>query len=174
MSTTEEQQEHQIQLKIQQEIRKCEDEVVQWIEKTLDESEYPNLRNSSNDKKLEESQFRNVVRVADTTESAEVIKNFLRYQTGRDKKWGRGAGSLAERIIQDIDGNLKQVAQDISGKTSDTKFKEIWIDLIRRYLGYGSRYLLYLNTPQENNSDPRQSQEPQKNTSSTQKPVRRS
>jgi hypothetical protein len=153
MSATEEQRSNQYtELEIQREIRKAEDKVVQWIEKTLDEAEYPNLRNSENDKKLEESQFRNVVRVADTTESAEVVKNFLRYQTGRDKKWGRGQNSLAERIIQDIDGNLRKIAEEISEQTSKEKFKEIWLDLIRRYLGYGSRYLLYLNTPKEDTS----------------------
>lgn len=149
MNTTEEQQEHKIELKIQQEIRKSEDNVVQWIEAALETSKYLKAGENPNGKKLEESQFRNVVRVADTTESAEVIKNFLRYQTGRDEKWGRGTGSLAERIIQDIDGNLKQTAQDIAGKTSDAKFKEIWLDLIRRYLGYGSRYLLYKNSKRE-------------------------
>ena len=164
----------QKELKIQQGIRESEDELVQLIEAALDKATYGDLQ---------ESQFRNLVRVADTTSSAEVIKNFLRYQTGRDEKWGRGKTSLAERIIQDI-GNVdrggalidraKQIAkaarkserqQPVSQNSSsadDTaqetdisaEFKQIWIELIRRYLGYGSRYLKYQNVNKKEQSNP--------------------
>jgi hypothetical protein len=70
------------QLKIQQGIRQAEDKLVTDIQTALEDT------TSYGD--LEESQFRNLVRVADTTESTAVIKNFLLYQVGRDKKWGRG------------------------------------------------------------------------------------
>jgi len=121
------------QLNIQKGIRQAEDDLVIWIQDALDNTRYGDL---------EESQFRNLVRVSDTTESAEVIKNFIRYQVGRDKKWGRGRESLAEKIIEDIDGNLKKNAQVIA-ECCKTSFKPIWLDLIRRYLGYGARYLKY-------------------------------
>jgi ABC-type cobalt transport system substrate-binding protein len=127
-------QEQQVELKVQKGIRQAEDDLVLWIQAALDTTKYGNL---------EESQFRNLVRVADTTDSAEVIKNFIRYQVGRDKKWGRGKGSLAEKIIQDIDGNIKRIAQSIA-ESSQGEVKKIWLELIRRYLGYGSRYLKYL------------------------------
>jgi hypothetical protein len=96
--------------------------------------------------------------VADTTSSAEVIKNFLRYQTGRDKKWGRGEASLAERIIKDIGdidrgGALIERSRKIAEAVSTTEFKPIWIELIRRYLGYGSRYLKYLNDGKKEQSN---------------------
>jgi hypothetical protein len=126
--------EQQIELQIQKAIRQSEDDIVMWIQEALDKSKYGNL---------EESQFRNLVRVADTSDSAEVIKNFIRYQVGRDKKWGRGKDSLAEKIVQDIDGNIKKTAQVIA-ECSQADFKRIWLELIRRYLGYGSRYLKYL------------------------------
>ncbi|MGL4502305.1 MAG: hypothetical protein ACRCU2_24785 [Planktothrix sp.] len=142
-----------IDLKIQKGIRKCEDDLVIWIQSALDKKEtYGNL---------EESQFRNVVRVAETTESPEVVKNFLRYQLGRDKKWGSGKNSLAESIINDIDKNIKIIAQkivdDIHENNRDSsppitkeiepeKRKLIYIELVRRYLGYGSRHLKYLNS----------------------------
>lgn len=126
--------EQQKQLKIQRGIREAEDDLVIWVQTVLDKSEYGNL---------EESQFRNLVRVSDTTESTEVIKNFLRYQTGRDKKWGRGNNSLAENIIQDIDNNIKRASQIIA-ECSETDYKPIWLELIRRYLGYGARYLKYI------------------------------
>ncbi|WP_044209612.1 hypothetical protein [Coleofasciculus chthonoplastes] len=127
-------QEQQVELQIQKGIRQAEDDLVLWIQAALDTTQYGNL---------EESQFRNLVRVADTTDSAEVIKNFIRYQVGRDKKWGRGKGSLAERIIQDIDGNIKKNAQSIA-ESSQGELKQVWLELIRRYLGYGSRHLKYL------------------------------
>lgn len=122
------------ELQVQKGILQAEDNLVIWIQDALDKSKYGDL---------EEAQFRNLVRVADTTDSAEVIKNFIRYQVGRDKKWGRGKESLAERIVQDIDGNIKKTAQVIA-ECSKADFKPIWLELIRRYLGYGSRHLKYL------------------------------
>ena len=123
-----------VELEVQRAIRQSEDDLVTWIQDALDKTKYGDL---------EESQFRNLVRVSDTTDSAEVIKNFIRYQVGRDKKWGRGQESLAERIIQDIDGNIKKTAGMIA-ECSQIDFKPIWLELIRRYLGYGSRHLKYL------------------------------
>ncbi len=133
--------ETKVQLQVQKEIRQAEDNLVNWIQDALDKTNY----GKSGKDKLEESQFRNLVRVSDTTESPEVIKNFLRYQVGREQKWGRGKGSLAERIISDIDGAIKQAAEAIARKTGSQDGRGIWIELIRRYLGYGARYLKYLN-----------------------------
>ncbi|MEL6326254.1 MAG: hypothetical protein AAFQ61_05040 [Cyanobacteria bacterium J06626_23] len=139
----------QVALKIQKGIRQSEDTIVLAIQTALDERDYP----TSGRDKLEESQFRNLVRVSDTTESTEVVKNFLRYQVGRERKWGRGKQSLAEQIIQDIDGLLKQTAQDIAievGHSNDQPLrKAVHIELIRRYLGYGARHLKYLNSKRE-------------------------
>jgi hypothetical protein len=126
--------EKKVDLQVQRAIRQSEDDLVTWIQDALDKTKYGDL---------EESQFRNLVRVADTTDSAEVIKNFIRYQVGRDRKWGRGQESLAERIIQDIDGNIKKTS-GIIAECSQIDFKPIWLELIRRYLGYGSRHLKYL------------------------------
>jgi hypothetical protein len=138
---TETQDLQRIELKVQQEIRCNEDQLVLWIQEALDK------KTSYGD--LEESQFRNLVRVADTTDSPEVVKNFLRYQVGRDKKWGRGKDSLAERIVLDIGmegngGKVLELAQVIAQSAMSTDVKRIWMELIRRYLGYGSRYLKYL------------------------------
>lgn len=135
------------QLKIQKEILQAEDNLVIWIETALKQCEYgrPNSKNE-----LEEAQFRNLVRVAETTESSEVIKNFIRYQVGRDEKWGRGQDSLAEQIILDIDASLRLEAEAIAQKASSPDIKPIWLELIRRYLGYGSRYLRYLKVEDSN------------------------
>ncbi|MCC5634620.1 hypothetical protein LC593_01915 [Nostoc sp. CHAB 5844] len=144
---TEQHQEQQVQLKIQKGIRQAEDQLVIWIQEALD--------NKKSYGDLEESQFRNLLRVADTTDSPEVIKNFLRYQVGRDKKWGRGQESLAEKLVSDIGaegkgGRLLQLAETIAHEADSSDIKLIWIELIRRYLGYGSRYLKYLRDGKTN------------------------
>jgi len=135
----------QVELKIQKGIRQAEDNLVLAIQEALDTCDYP----TAGKDKLEESQFRNLVRVSDTTESAEVVKNFLRYQVGRERKWGRGEKSLAERIIQDIDTRLRQQAKTIAEDAGSSDVKGIWMELIRRYLGYGARHLKYLNSKRE-------------------------
>lgn len=145
-------EEQQKEFKIQKGIREVEDDLVIAIESRLNNKQlYGNL---------EESQYRNLMHVADTTDSIEVIKNFLRYQLGRDEKWGKGKESLAEKIIDDIDNKLKQKAQEIVKKseyTEDKKLKPVWLELTRRYLGYGSRHLKYLK-PSKNNSSSNTSQ----------------
>ena len=123
-------------LEIQRGILQAEDDIVVAIQDALNKTTtYGNL---------EESQFRNLVRVADSTESTEAIKNFLRYQTGRDNKWGRGKNSLAENIINDIDDSLKEKATKIATNANTEDIKSIHIKLIRLYLGYGARHLKYL------------------------------
>jgi hypothetical protein len=130
-----------IALKVQQAIRQAEDDLVIAIETALDNCKYTRDGN----KKLEESQFNNLLRIADTTDSAEVIKNFICYQVGRDNKWGRGRDSLAAQIIQDIDISIKIKANQIVRDNPGADYKYVLIQLIRRYIGYGSRYLKYLN-----------------------------
>lgn len=122
------------ELKIQRGIRRREDDLVIAVQTALNRSSYGDL---------EESQFRNLVRVADSTESTNVIKNFLLYQVGRDRKWGRGKESLAQKIIQDIDIKIKGLANEIVKEAQVDEFNSIWIELTRRYLGYGARYLKY-------------------------------
>lgn len=141
----------QIELKVQKGIRQAEDDLVIWIQDALENTKYqkPDPASKKNRDKLEESQFRNLVRVSDTTESSEVVKNFLRYQVGRDEKWGRGPSSLAERIVSDIDSKLKAKAEAITKEAKGGNANEIHIELIRRYLGYGARYLKYLNSKTE-------------------------
>lgn len=138
-------QEQQQEFKIQKGIRDAEDSLVIAIEARLQqEKTYGDLQ---------KSQYRNLMHVADTTSSIAVIKNFLRYQLGREDKWGKGENSLAEKIIEDIDKTLKLKAQEIINKSESNeaeKLKKVWLELTRRYLGYGSRYLTYLNEVKKN------------------------
>jgi hypothetical protein len=161
----------EIELKIQKGIRDAEDEIVKSVQTAL------NKLDSYGD--LEESQFRNLLNVATSTDSSEVVKNFLRYQTGRGDKWGQGSESLAEVIITHITAlhskaktilqKAQEVAKDkreiidekeapkpkeISSDRSEEienqlKSKKIHMELVRRYLGYGSRHLVYIKLQQK-------------------------
>ncbi|MEB3294199.1 MAG: hypothetical protein VKJ24_13660 [Synechococcales bacterium] len=125
----------QISLKIQKGIREYEDILVQKIEEAF-KNQYG---------QLDPSQYQNLVQVALSTESSEVIKNFLRYQVGRDTKWGRGNGSLAEAIIVHIQGDLKKQSDEIAQIAGDpSQANVVHLELIRRYLGYGKRHLTFL------------------------------
>jgi hypothetical protein len=129
----------QVELNIQKGIRETEDELVKKMEEAF-QTTYGNL---------EESQFRNLLQVALSTESPEVVKNFLRYQVGRDDKWGKGNGSLAEAIVSHIQGFLKDRANAIAQTAkAPEKTNTIHMDLIRRYLGYGSRHLTWIRKGQ--------------------------
>lgn len=131
----------QTELKIQRGIREAENELVEEMEKAF-ECKRGNL---------EESQFRNLLQVALSTESPEVVKNFLRYQVGRDEKWGRGKDSLAEAIVDHIQDFLSKKARSITtDAAAPEKTNDVHMDLIRRYLGYGSRHLTWLKKGQDN------------------------
>ena len=69
---------------------------------------------------------------------------------GRHFKWGKGDDGLAKKIIDDIgskggDSRLYKLAKEIAERAESSDIRAIWMDLIRRYLGFGSRYLVYLN-----------------------------
>ena len=130
------QSELQVELKIQRGIREYEDDLVQKIEQAFEKKRG----------ELKSSQYQNLVQVSLSTDSSEVIKNFLRYQVGRGDKWGQGNSSLAEAIISHIQTDLATQAKTIAETSGDvSKVKSIHIELIRRYLGYGKRHLTFLN-----------------------------
>ena len=129
----------QVELKIQRGIREVENELVEKMEEAF------RARRGN----LEESQFRNLLQVALSTDSPEVVKNFLRYQVGREDKWGKGADSLAEAIVSHIQGFLKERATTIAQAAgAPEKNNSVHMNLIRLYLGYGSRHLTYLKKGQ--------------------------
>jgi hypothetical protein len=135
----------EIQLKIQKGIREYEDTLVEKIEEAF-KQEFG---------QLDPSQYQNLLQVALSTESAEVIKNFLRYQVGRDTKWGRGEKSLAEAIVRDIQGDLATQSQAIAEAAGDSSRKKaVHLELIRLYLGYGKRHLTYLKPKNKNEGEP--------------------
>jgi len=95
--------------------------------------------------KLKGSQLRNVISVADSTESVELVKNFIRYQIGRDTRketWGYNGFGL--QLVRRLEGPVKGWAEEVADRARDGNVKAAHIVLVRRYLGYLNRYFEYL------------------------------
>ena len=92
---------------------------------------------------LREAQLRNVINVAGSTESVELVKNFIRYQIGRQGGGWRHRGfgeALIERIEKEIAGLAERVARE-----AQTEVEPAYIQLVRLFLGYLNRYFVYLD-----------------------------
>ena len=83
---------------------------------------------------LEESQIRNLLDVAQKTESVEKVKLFIMYQIGRHKE---KIGDLGEPLISYIDEELKREAEDIQRRIKGAPpLEEIWAKLVARLFGF--------------------------------------
>lgn len=102
-------------------------------------------------KQFGDSQFRNLIAIANETSSPAVVLNFIRYQIGRDsgkKNWGRvhDGKNLGDRLLDDLQkGAVQQALAAIPGLADETLRQLATIELIRQYLGFASRYLKYLD-----------------------------
>jgi len=125
------------------------------------------LKPASGKTPMEESQFRNVLNVAQETSSVDVITNFIRYQIGRTPwVWGTRATAFGPTLIRDIeDGAVRQAAQAVRDTVRDTLqarlqvdtppevFDHAYIRLTRLYLGYAMR-VFYYGKRREDDGDP--------------------
>jgi len=112
-----------VEVKLSRAIEGKLDEIVRMAEGCVDtyrnEFEY-----------LEESQLRNVQNLSSATESVLVLKNFIRYQIGRNKI----PQSFGEQIIKDIEALGKQ-AEELAENDPELH-RQVRIELIRLYLGF--------------------------------------
>ncbi|MCZ7672181.1 MAG: hypothetical protein M5U34_36170 [Chloroflexi bacterium] len=100
--------------------------------------------------KMELSQIQNLLSVAQETDSVEVVKNYIRYQIGRDttgSSWRRRTGTgpvFGEQIITVLDG-LRGTASTLApeGSRGELEIDRIWMKMTRLYLGYLRRYFYY-------------------------------
>lgn len=118
-------------------------ELLRQMQKLMDDSQIWNSR-------MELNQIQNLLAVAYETNSVEVVKNFIRYQIGRDgggNSWRRrvGAGpTFGDQIVAELD-RLQEVAAAIvpQSGSSDAEVNQTWMKLTRLYLGYLRRYFYY-------------------------------
>ncbi len=108
--------------------------------------------------RMEEHGINNVVAVAQDTGSVEVVKNYIRYQVGRDVRnetWRWRVGNVknfGEQLVDKLD-ELRDLATGIvaaAGKeTPANEVNRVWMTLTRAYLGHLSRYFVYHKKRQE-------------------------
>lgn len=132
------------ELLIRQILEELDTQLVQLAEAVVDKT-------NGITKELEDKQPRNVIAVADDTESVAVVDNFIKYQIGRSKenegwrfgeKEGKGFGEA-------VRSDLRQIQEWAKSKASgQVKVEELEIRLIRRYLGYLVRYFKYAQARQ--------------------------
>jgi hypothetical protein len=96
---------------------------------------------------MEESQMQNLVSVARETNSAEVVINFILYQIGRDSKntWRYSSfGEKLARALRGLGGEAETIVTSVTQKEAEPEtVDEVWIRLIRHYVGQLRRYFHY-------------------------------
>ncbi len=130
-------------------IDQSKEQLVPAAEKFLKESGVSGIPK----KRFGDSQLRNLIAVANETESPAVVTNFVRYQIGRDSRgqtwrFQSGGQSLGERLIEDLSADAGAVREALATVPAleDPLTKQLaTMELIRQYLGFASRYLKYLD-----------------------------
>lgn len=109
---------------------------------------------------LGESQLRNLIALANETESPAVVLNFLRYQMGRDTR-GRGwsktvanGKTVGQLFLDEIEsGVVYEQLEQIAGQSTAVEKQKataaekqlVKMALIRNFLGFASRYMKFLD-----------------------------
>ncbi len=128
-------------LQVQQGIEGAMNSLVRRAQKLVDRTE---IQNSN----LEKHQLSNLLDVALDTLSAEVVVNFILYQVGRDttrtswryQNFGQELARELDKLRNDV---AKVIARRIKKRPSDREIDEIWIQLVRQYIGQLNRYFYY-------------------------------
>ncbi len=94
-------------------------------------------------RELDVSQIRNILNMAIETDSIKALILFIEYQIGRKKipqKWG-------DILIEEIK-NIENLVNEIS-----TENKEVYLKLIRLFLGYLNRYFIFKKKQEEDKKE---------------------
>ena len=88
-------------------------------------------------KRVEESQIRNLLEIASSVDSVKALEVFIQYQMGR----GKLPPDFGDRLIEKIK-DLGEKSEEITRQRPQER-KEVWLKMIRQYLGYMNRYFVY-------------------------------
>ena len=129
------------------EIDLAKEKLVPAAEGLLEQAEVWTI--SKND--LGESQLRNLVAIANQTQSPAVVLNFIRYQMGRDSKgrnWSKYVGGqrVGELFLAALEGGAVRATLDGMAALIENEEQRqlVRIELIRHFLGFASRHMKYL------------------------------
>jgi len=132
---------------IQRGIERAMNELVRNMQSLVDDNKI-NIVASD----MEKHQIGNVLGVALETDSVELVKNFIFYQVGRDAKassWRRNG--FGQELANRLD-NLRTTAIGIANEVhkqlglaapDPQEVEEVWMQLVRQYLGQMNRYFYY-------------------------------
>ncbi|MGQ9626633.1 MAG: hypothetical protein ACUVV0_06985 [Anaerolineae bacterium] len=129
-------------LKMRQSVENLMNSIVRRAQKLIE-------RTGIERSQMKETQLDNLLGVAMDTSSAEVVKNFILYQVGRDSKredtWRyKGFGQELVREIDRLRNDIaKQVVGQVKERPSEKEIDDVWIYIIRQYLGQLRRYFYY-------------------------------
>lgn len=125
------------ELKLQAEIDKCIGELVQLGERIIGE-----LGNKVC--KVEASQIRNVMAVANSAPHPAIVTNFIRYQMGRKGSPGEAwkDTGLGEKVITAIDKDVRRLAKQAAGNANGD-VDEVQARMVRLFLGFMNRCHVY-------------------------------
>ncbi len=131
---------------IQHAVEQFTNEIIRRMRELVDETDVVNSR-------MEKHQIGNLLSVALETPSVELVKNFIRYQIGRDvsrTSWRKN--DFGEKLVQALDqlrddaevmARDRSIASHLGDKVQDQDIDELWIEMTRQYLGQLNRYFYY-------------------------------
>lgn len=136
----------QNELSVQKAIDDCVGELV-GIAETLIVQAKEKLKENRVDK----SQLRNVLAVANAAPHVAVVTNFIRYQMGRggnpSKAW-RDTG-LGQAVINEIDGKIRTLAQQAAQQAETTQVDDVQVQMTRLLLGFMNRRFVFERKDEE-------------------------
>lgn len=95
--------------------------------------------NIANKEKISQSQIRNIIEIANATNSLKALKNFIRYQIGRNQL----DGEFGNQFINQLENFLENITKEIT-RNSPKSENSVRFSLIKQYLGYLNRHYVYL------------------------------
>lgn len=116
-------------IELRNKTEKCKDKLVERAEKLCDEH-YPTVSRAG---------LHNLLALANSTLSVKEIQNFIKYQMGRSTKgedWAK----------KDFGKNLVSEINKIKTECNVDEDKELYIALVRLFIGYVVRYAQYLQS----------------------------
>jgi len=131
---------------IQHAVEQFTNEIIRCMRDLVDETDVVNSR-------MEKHQIGNLLSVALETPSVELVKNFIRYQIGRDisrTSWRKN--DFGEKLVQALDqlrddaevmARDRSIARHLGDEVQDQDIDELWIEMTRQYLGQLNRYFYY-------------------------------
>jgi len=144
----------ELEMKKQREIKQKSGELIRKAQELIDKEvnglHIYDKKTEGNKKKdiLEENQIRNVLDVALVADCEEVIEVFIKYQIGRsgeNSKWR--FGNFGELLVKSMKKDIYDIAAQIAGELqlsdNEIEINDIWLRLIKLYLGYMNRYFYY-------------------------------